>query len=234
MSGGGAAMPEAIAQKLLDMGITYVEGYGLSETIAPSHINPPDRPKKQCLGIPIFDVESMVVDPNTFQELPADEVGEILTRGPQLFKGYWNNPDATRSTFVEIEGKSWFRTGDLGRVDADGYFFMVDRLKRMINASGYKVWPAEVEALMYQHPAIQEACVIGAKDPHRGETVKAVVVIKEAQRGKVSEQDIIDWAHANMAAYKSPRLVEFVETLPKSGTGKVMWRALQEKEAARS
>jgi fatty-acyl-CoA synthase len=111
---------------------------------------------------------------------------------------------------------------------------MVDRLKRMINASGYKVWPAEVEALMYQHPAIQEACVIGAKDPHRGETVKAVVVIKEAQRGKVSEQDIIDWAHANMAAYKSPRLVEFVETLPKSGTGKVMWRALQEKEAARS
>jgi fatty-acyl-CoA synthase len=232
MSGGGAAMPEAIAQKLLDMGITYVEGYGLSETIAPSHINPPERPKKQCLGIPIFDVESMVVDPNTFQELPADEVGEILTRGPQLFKGYWNNPEATRSTFVEIDGKSWFRTGDLGRVDADGYFFMVDRLKRMINASGYKVWPAEVEALMYQHPAIQEACVIGARDPHRGETVKAVVVIKEAQRGKVSEQDIIDWAHANMAAYKSPRLVEFVETLPKSGTGKVMWRALQEKESA--
>jgi fatty-acyl-CoA synthase len=114
MSGGGAAMPEAIAQKLLDMGITYVEGYGLSETIAPSHINPPERPKKQCLGIPIFDVESMVVDPITLQELPADEVGEILTRGPQLFTGYWNNPEATRSTFVEIDGKSWFRTGDLG------------------------------------------------------------------------------------------------------------------------
>ena len=234
MSGGGAAMPEAIAQKLLDMGITYVEGYGLSETIAPSHINPPDRARKQCLGIPIFDVESMVVDPNTFAELPANEVGEILTRGPQVFKGYWNNPEATRNAFVELDGKSWFRTGDLAYVNEDGYFFMVDRLKRMINASGYKVWPAEVEALMYQHPAIQEACVIGAKDPHRGETVKAVVVIKEAQRGKVSEQDIIDWAHANMAAYKSPRLVEFVETLPKSGTGKVMWRALQEKEAARS
>ncbi|MDP1611487.1 MAG: long-chain fatty acid--CoA ligase [Sulfuritalea sp.] len=234
MSGGGAAMPEAIAQKLLDMGITYVEGYGLSETIAPSHINPPDRAKKQCLGIPIFDVESMVVDLNTFQELAANEVGEILTRGPQVFKGYWNNPEATRNAFVDIDGKSWFRTGDLGRVDEDGYFFMVDRLKRMINASGYKVWPAEVEALMYQHPAIQEACVIGAKDAHRGETVKAVVVIKEAQRGKVSEQEIIDWAHANMAAYKSPRIVEFVEALPKSATGKVMWRALQEKEAAGS
>jgi fatty-acyl-CoA synthase len=232
MSGGGAAMPEAIAQKLLDMGITYVEGYGLSETIAPSHINPPDRARKQCLGIPIFDVESMVVDPNSFAELPPNEVGEILTRGPQVFKGYWNNPEATRNAFVELNGKSWFRTGDLGRVDEDGYFFMVDRLKRMINASGFKVWPAEVEALMYEHPAIQEACVIGAKDPHRGETVKAIVVIKEARRGAVSEQDIIDWARQNMAAYKSPRIVEFVDTLPKSATGKVMWRALQEKEAA--
>ena len=232
MSGGGAAMPEAIAQKLLDVGITYVEGYGLSETIAPSHINPPDRAKKQCLGIPIFDTESMVVDPNSFEELPAGEVGEIVTRGPQVFLGYLNNPEATRSAFVDIGGKSWFRTGDLGRVDEDGYFFMVDRLKRMINASGYKVWPAEVEALMYMHPAIQEACVIGAKDPHRGETVKAIVVLKEAFRGKLSEQEIVDWAHANMAAYKSPRIVEFAETLPKSGTGKVMWRALQEKEAA--
>ena len=232
MSGGGAAMPEAIAQKLLDMGITYVEGYGLSETIAPSHINPPDRAKKQCLGIPIFDVESMVVDPNDFKELPAGEVGEILTRGPQVFKGYWNNPEATRNAFVELDGKQWFRTGDLAYVDEDGYFFMVDRLKRMINASGFKVWPAEVEALMYQHPAIQEACVISAKDPHRGETVKAIVVIKEAQRGKVTEQDIVDWAHANMAAYKSPRIVEFVATLPKSATGKVMWRSLQEKEMA--
>ena len=232
MSGGGAAMPEAIAQKLLDMGITYIEGYGLSETIAPSHINPPDRPKKQCLGIPIFDVESMIVDPTTFHELPPGEVGEIVTRGPQVFLGYWKNPEATRNAFGDIAGKSWFRTGDLGRVDEDGYFFMVDRLKRMINASGFKVWPAEVEALMYQNPAIQEACVIGAKDPHRGETVKAIVVIKEAQRGKVSEQEIIDWAHQNMAAYKSPRIVEFVEALPKSATGKVMWRALQEKEAA--
>ncbi len=233
MSGGGAAMPEAIAQKLLDMGITYVEGYGLSETIAPSHINPPDRAKKQCLGIPIFDVESMVVDPTTFAELPPGEVGEILTRGPQVFKGYWNNPEATRNAFIELDGKSWFRTGDLAYVDEDGYFFMVDRLKRMINASGFKVWPAEVEALMYQHPAIQEACVISAKDPHRGETVKAIVVIKEAQRGKVTEQDIVAWAHANMAAYKAPRLVEFVATLPKSATGKVMWRSLQEKEMAR-
>jgi fatty-acyl-CoA synthase len=109
---------------------------------------------------------------------------------------------------------------------------MVDRLKRMINASGFKVWPAEVEALMYQHPAIKEACVIAASDAKRGETVKAVVVLKDDFRGKVSEQDIIDWAHENMAVYKSPRIVQFVDTLPKSGSGKVQWRELQERERA--
>lgn len=233
MSGGGAAMPEAIAQKMLDMGISYIEGYGLSETIAPTHINPPDRPKKQCLGIPLYDVDARVVDPISFKELPAGEVGEIITKGPQVFQGYWNNPEGTQACFIDVDGERFFRTGDLAYVDEDGYFFMVDRLKRMINASGYKVWPAEVESLMYGHPAIQEACVIGAKDPHRGETVKAVVVLKEAYRGKLTEQEIVDWAHGVMAAYKSPRIVEFAESLPKSGTGKVQWRDLQDKEMAR-
>ncbi|MBA3902764.1 MAG: long-chain fatty acid--CoA ligase [Rhodocyclaceae bacterium] len=233
MSGGGAAMPEAVAQRLLDMGITYVEGYGLSETIAPTHINPPDRPKKQCLGIPIFDVDARVVELDTFRELPPGEMGEIIVHGPQVFLGYWNNPQATEAAFVDIDGKRFFRTGDLGMTDEDGYFFIVDRLKRMINASGFKVWPAEVEALMYQNPAIQEACIIGAKDAHRGETVKAIVVLKEASRGKVSEQDVIDWAGRNMAAYKYPRIVEFADTLPKSATGKVMWRALQEREVGK-
>jgi len=233
MSGGGAAMPEAIAQKLLDRGITYVEGYGLSETIAPTHINPPDRAKKQCLGIPIFDVDARVVDLQTFQELPQGETGEIVVHGPQVFLGYWNNPQGTADAFVDIDGKRFFRTGDLGRIDEDGYFFMVDRLKRMINASGYKVWPAEVEALMYQHPAILEACVISARDAHRGETVKCLVALKESHRGKVTEQEIIEWSSQNMAAYKYPRIVEFIDALPKSATGKVQWRALQEREQAR-
>ncbi len=232
MSGGGAAMPEAVAQKLLDMGITYVEGYGLSETIAPTHINPPERAKKQCLGIPIYDVDSRVVDAD-FRELPPGEAGEIVTCGPQVFHGYWNDPQATEAAFVRIEGKRFFRTGDIAQADEDGYFFMVDRLKRMINAAGYKVWPAEVETLLYRHPAIQEACVIGAKDPRRGETVKAIVVIRESHRGQVSEEDIMDWAHASMAAYKAPRIVEFVDVLPKSATGKILWRALQEQEKAR-
>jgi fatty-acyl-CoA synthase len=230
ISGGGAAMPAPVAQRLLEMGLTYIEGYGLSETIAATHINPPLHPRQQCLGIPIMDVDSRVVDPETLLELPPGEAGEIVTHGPQVFKGYWRNPQADESCFVQIDGKRFFRTGDLARVDEDGYFFMVDRLKRMINASGFKVWPAEVESLMYRHPAIQEACVIAARDAHRGETVKAVVVLRQAERGRVTPEQVIDWCRRNMAAYKSPRIVELVDTLPKSGTGKILWRALQERE----
>jgi fatty-acyl-CoA synthase len=234
MSGGGAAMPDAIAQKLQDLlGIPYVEGYGMSETMAPTHINPGERPKKQCLGIPIFDVDARAVDPDSMRELAPGEVGEIVVHGPQVMRGYWNNQGATNEAFVEIDGKRFLRTGDLGRVDEDGYFFMVDRLKRMINASGYKVWPAEVETLMYQHPAIREVCVVGCCDERRGETVKAVVALKDGFRDSVSEQEIVDWAHQNMAAYKSPRIVEFCEALPKSATGKVQWRELQERQKAR-
>ncbi|RZI39904.1 long-chain fatty acid--CoA ligase [Herbaspirillum sp. HC18] len=233
--GGGAAMPEAVAQKLKDLvGVPYVEGYGMSETIAATHINPPAQPKKQCLGIPIYNTDARVVDPADFRELPPGEVGEIIVNAPNVMQGYWNHPEATKETFVEIDGKRFLRTGDLAMTDEDGYFFMVDRLKRMINASGFKVWPAEVESLLYQHPAIQEACVIAASDPKRGETVKAVVVVRDAYRGKVSEQEIVDWAHQNMAAYKSPRIVQFVDALPKSSTGKLQWRELQEREKASS
>ncbi|HYC41991.1 MAG TPA: long-chain fatty acid--CoA ligase [Noviherbaspirillum sp.] len=229
--GGGAAMPEAVAQKLKDLvGVPYVEGYGMSETIGATHINPMHRPMKQCLGIPLYNVDARVVDPSDFRELPPGEVGEIIVHAPHVMQGYWNNPEANKETFAEIDGKRFLRTGDLAKTDEDGYFFMVDRLKRMINASGFKVWPAEVESLLYQHPAIQEACVIAAQDAKRGETVKAVVVLREAYRGKVGEQEIIDWAHANMAAYKSPRVVQFVDALPKSSTGKLQWRELQERE----
>ncbi|MDQ2736582.1 MAG: long-chain fatty acid--CoA ligase [Pseudomonadota bacterium] len=232
LSGGGAAMPHAVAQRLLDeFGLTFAEGYGLTETAAPSHSNPPERAKLQCLGIPFFGVDSRVVDPLTLKELAPGEVGEIITRGPMVFKGYWKHPEATADAFVEFAGRQFFRTGDLGRVDEEGYFFMTDRLKRMINASGYKVWPAEVEMLLYKHPAIQEACIISAKDAYRGETVKAVVVLRPAVKGQTTADDIIAWARENMAAYKVPKIVEFVEALPKSGSGKVMWRLLQDQEA---
>ncbi|HEY0942261.1 MAG TPA: long-chain fatty acid--CoA ligase [Steroidobacter sp.] len=234
VSGGGAAMPAAVADRLHQLiGSPYIEGYGLTETIAPTHINPTDRPKRQCLGIPIFNTDSRIIDPDTLQEVPQGTVGEIVTHGPQVFRGYWRNPEATAAAFMQLDGKKFFRTGDLGYVDEEGYFFLVDRLKRMINCSGFKVWPAEVEAQMYTHPAIQEACVIAAKDAHRGETVKALVVLRATHKGKVTEQDIIEWTRQNMATYKHPRVVEFVESLPKSATGKVQWRVLQEAEMAR-
>ena len=235
IGGGGAAMPQAVAQRLWEQyGLRYAEGYGLTETAAPSHSNPPDATRQQCLGVPFISVDARVVDPITLEEMPQGEQGEIVMSGPQNFQGYWKNPEATAAAFFERDGKRFFRSGDLGHVDAEGYFYLTDRLKRMINASGFKVWPAEVEALMFKHPAIQEACIISTRDAYRGESVKAVVVLREAARGTVSEADIIDWCKDHMAAYKYPRFVEFVEALPKSGSGKVMWRSLQEAEAAKS
>ena len=230
IGGGGATMPQAVAQRLLEQyGLRYTEGYGLTETAAPSHSNPVDHPKQQCLGIPFMSTDARVIDPDTLQEVPVGEQGEIIVHGPEVFDGYWKRPDATADVFIEFEGKRFFRTGDLGRVDEDGYFFMTDRLKRMINASGFKVWPAEVEALMFRHPAIQEVCIISAKDSYRGETVKAVAVLRAGHQDTKAE-DIIAWCRDNMAVYKVPRIVEFVDALPKSGSGKVMWRALQEAE----
>ena len=231
LAGGGAAMPKAVAEKIQALwGIPYIEGYGLTETMATTHNNPTQRPKPQCLGIPIQDTLSIVVDPATLQVLPTASVGEILLQGPQVFQGYWGRPDATEAAFAEVDGTRYFRTGDLGYIDEDGYFFIVDRLKRMINASGYKVWPAEVENLLYAHPAIQEACVIGFRHAQRGESVKALVVLRAGQ--SVTADELTLWAHEHMAAYKVPRAVEFVERLPKSATGKVQWRRLQEEEYA--
>jgi fatty-acyl-CoA synthase len=235
IGGGGAAMPQAVAQRLFELyGLRYSEGYGLTETAAPSHNNPPDAPKQQCLGIPFLSTDARIVDPETLQELPQGESGEIVIHGPEVFNGYWKRPDATAAAFFELDGKRFFRSGDLGRVDEDGYFFITDRLKRMINASGFKVWPAEVEALMFKHPAIQEACIISSRDSYRGETVKAVVVLRASHKGVVVEQDIIDWCRQNMAVYKAPTQVQFVDVLPKSGSGKVMWRLLQESEGQKA
>ena len=235
IGGGGAAMPQAVAQRLFEQyGLNYAEGYGLTETAAPSHSNPHDRTKQQCLGVPFISCDARVIDPITLAEVPQGEQGEIIMSGPQIFSGYWKRPEATADAFIEYDGKRFFRSGDLGRVDEEGYFFITDRLKRMINASGFKVWPAEVEALMFKHPAIQEACIIATRDAYRGESVKAVVVLRANAKGTTSEDDIIAWCKDNMAAYKYPRVVQFVDALPKSGAGKVMWRALQEAEAAKT
>jgi len=155
-----------------------------------------------------------------------------VTHGPQVMKGYWRNPEADREAFLELDGKRFFRTGDLAMVDEEGYFFMRDRLKRMINVSGYKVWPAEVENAMYEHPDIHEVCIVGVPNGKQGECVMALVVAKPGRRAALTEQAVIDWARERMAVYKAPRQVEFMDSLPKSNAGKILWRELQEAHRA--
>jgi fatty-acyl-CoA synthase len=234
VAAGGASLPTAVWTRLHDaLGLPFIESYGMTETAATTHINPIDAPKPQSVGIPFFDTDAIIADLDTLRPLAAGEHGEILVRGPQLFRGYWQRDEETAQAFAQVEGRRYYRSGDIGYFDEQGYWFITDRLKRMINAAGLKVWPAEVERKLYAHPAVQEACVIGTPDPYRGETAKAVIVLRAASRGKVSEQDIIDWSRGCMAAYKYPRVVEFVDALPKSPVGKILWRELQERENAR-
>ncbi|WP_322058416.1 long-chain-fatty-acid--CoA ligase [Paraburkholderia sp. J63] len=231
IGGGGSSMPEAVATRLHALtGREYLEGWGLTEVAGAIHLNAYTKSKRQCLGMPTFDVDTRVIDTATGAQLGVNQQGEFVTRCPSLFSGYWNNEQATREAFVELDGKPFFRTGDIGYFDEDGFYFFADRLKRMINAAGFKVWPAEVEAMLYRHPAIREACIVGVDDMRRGETVKAYVVLNQEAASALTAEDIIEWSRGQMAAYKIPRLVEFVDALPRSGTGKIQWRSLQERE----
>lgn len=234
VGGGGAPLPSAVGERLRQLtGLTYCEGYGLTETISQTHMNPPDRPKLQCIGIPDFGVDARIIDVETTEELPPGKEGELIVSGPKVMIGYWNRPDDDKEVFLERDGKRFLRTGDIAYVDDEGYFFIVDRTKRMINTAGFKVWPADVEAVLYRHPAVAEACVVGVPDPTRVENVKAFIVLRPEFQGKVREDDIVSWTKERMAAYKYPRLVEFVSQLPKAGTGKILWRDLQEREKQR-
>lgn len=232
LTAGGAAMPRALAARVKEtLGVDFIEAYGLTETAATTHLNPVMRPKLQSLGIVFFNTKSIVVDPETLQAVKQGDTGEILISGPQLFTGYWRREEETAKAFVTVDGQRYFRTGDIGYVDEEGYFFMTDRAKRMINASGYKVWPAEVEKVLYQHEAIKEVCVVGSKDAHRGETVKAYVVTHPGRR--LEEEELIAWSKQHLAAYKYPRRVELVDALPKSNVGKILWREVQDIENAK-
>lgn len=229
IGGGGAPLPKTVGERLLEVsGLEYVEGYGLSETMSHTHFNPPQRPKLQCLGIPAFDVDARVIDVKTGKEVDHGGEGELVVNGPQLFKGYYNKKEETEKSFIHIATKPFFKTGDIVKVDEDGYFFLIDRVKRMINAAGFKVWPTEVESILYQHPAVQQVCVVRAKDDLRGETVKALIVLKDNFKGKTTEKEIIDWSKEKLAAYKYPRIVEFMESFPMTSSGKVLWRELQD------
>ncbi|WP_374521697.1 long-chain-fatty-acid--CoA ligase [Hydrogenophaga sp.] len=226
LAGGGAAMPEAVSTILRTrFQIDYIEGYGMTETAAFLLCNPMHRTKPQCLGIPSFGVDVRIVDPETQSEVAAGEVGELLVSGNQVMQGYWRNEAANAEAFRVIEGRRYLRTGDLARIDADGYLFMSDRLKRMINVSGYKVWPAELECTLHEHPAIQEACVVAAPDARQGESVRAVIALRAG--AELTAEDFIAWCRERLAAYKVPRIVEFRSALPRSSTGKIAWREIQ-------
>ncbi len=229
INGGGSAMPDAIAQRLADLtGLKFVEVYGMTETMGPLTHNRMDDPHSGCVGIPVMDTDLRLLDPDTQAEVPAGDVGEIVVCAPQVMRGYWQNPKANAETFITLEGQRFMRTGDLARADDAGNIVIVDRLKRMINASCYKVWPAEVEGRLYQHPAIAEVCVIGARDSYRGQTVKAVAVLKPG--AQLEPGEFTSWAQGQMAAYKVPRLLDIVDQLPKTAAGKVLWRDLQAAE----
>jgi len=221
---GGAPVPVKVAEAWEAVtGYKLIEGYGLSETCAPSHINPPHRPRYGTVGLPLPLTDVKVVsleDGKT--ELPVGQSGEIATRGPMVMKGYWRQPQAT----AEAIRDGYLLTGDIGHVDEEGYFTIEERKKDMIKASGYSVFPAEVEAIMYRHPAIAEVGVVGVPDPYRGEDIHAFVVKKPG--AEVDEQQIIDWCRAEMAVYKAPRQVRFVPALPKTASGKILKRALRD------
>jgi acyl-CoA synthetase (AMP-forming)/AMP-acid ligase II len=223
---GGAPVPEAVAERWeAATGYKLIEGYGLSETTAPTHINPPHRPKYGTVGaaLPFTDVRIVDAEDRT-REVAAGEPGEILVKGPQVMKGYWRQPQATAEALQD----GWLATGDIGRLDDEGYLRIVERKKDLIKASGFSVYPAEVEAALYRHPAVVEAGVVGVPDDYRGEEVVAFVVLRPQDKGVVAPEQIAAWAREQMAVYKAPRRVLFVDALPRTATGKILRRALRD------
>jgi long-chain acyl-CoA synthetase len=230
---GGAPVPPSLTGRFEARFGTYIHNiYGLTESASPTHATPlgaraPVDPVSGALsiGVPIPNCEAKVIgleDPD--QEMPPGEAGELALKGPMIFPGYWNKPAESERAFHN----GYFRTGDVAIMDENGWFYLVDRKKDMIIASGFKVWPREVEDTLYQHPAVREAAVVGAPDSYRGETVKAFVSLKQEYAGQVREAEIIQFCKDRMAAYKYPREVVFVPEIPKTATGKFLRRQLRE------
>jgi long-chain acyl-CoA synthetase len=223
---GGSAMPVEVMRGFEKaFGCVVLEGYGLSETSPVASFNHLDREHKPgSIGTPIKGVEMKVVDEDD-NELPPGEVGEIVIRGHNVMKGYWNRPDAT----AEVMRGGWLHTGDMARVDDDGYFFIVDRKKDMIIRGGYNVYPREIEEVLYEHPAVLEAAVIGRPDPSMGEEVAAAVVLRPD--AEASADEIRSFVKERVAAYKYPRHIWFTDELPKGPTGKILKREITVPEA---
>jgi long-chain acyl-CoA synthetase len=213
-------------------GAAICEGYGLSETCAISHINPHRRLKPGSFGLPVTNMMAAVIDPDTRAFVPAGETGELVLAGPSVMQGYWNNPEETAKAFVEADGRRWLRTGDIVRMDDEGYFHFYDRSKDLIKYKGYSVFAKDIEDVLYAHPAVKAAGVIGVPDPAVGQRIKAIVVPQPESRGKLNEEDILAWCREKLAAYKVPHIIEFRGELPKTDVGKVSRRELREEHAA--
>lgn len=224
---GSAALPVEIQEKFERVtGGRLVEGYGLTESSPVTHANLiySEQRVKGSIGIPWPDTDAAVFQIDSTEPLPVGEVGEIAVRGPQIMQGYWNRPEETAMTIRD----GWLLTGDLGYMDEDGYFFVVDRKKDMIIAGGFNIYPREIEEVLYEHDAIQECVVAGIPDPYRGETVKAYIVIKEGH--EVSEEELDAFCRTKLAAFKVPRFYDFRDELPKTAVGKILRRTLIEEE----
>lgn len=228
---GSAPMPvELINQFERKTGAKILEGYGLSESSPTTHCNPAfaeRKPGTVGFGLPSTDYKIVDLATGTI-EVPVGEIGELIVKGPQVMKGYWNMPEETAHTLKD----GWLFTGDIGRVDDEGYLSIVDRKKDMIIASGFNIYPREVEEILYEHPSVQEAVVIGVPDTYRGETVKAVIVLKTGETTTVDE--ILQYCQANLSSYKVPRYIEFREQLPKTNVGKILRRALRVTENSKT
>ncbi|MGG3886399.1 long-chain-fatty-acid--CoA ligase [Brevibacillus panacihumi] len=223
---GSAPLPVEVKNRFEELtGGKLVEGYGLTEASPVTHSNPIwGRSITGSIGLPWPDTDSRVLDPSTGEELPTGQIGELAVKGPQVMVGYWNRPEDTAAVLKD----GWLLTGDMGYMDEDGYFYIVDRKKDMIIAGGFNIYPREVEEVLFEHPAVQEAAVIGVPDPYRGETVKAFVVLKQGM--EASEEELEKHCREKLAAYKIPRLYEFRSELPKTMVGKVLRRQLQEED----
>jgi len=205
-----------------------LEGYGMTETTAVSHSTPFDRPKTGSFGVPLPGVTAAIVDVDGTEFMPVDEVGELILNGPNIMQGYWKRPESYQETFIEFDGKKWLRTGDLVRMDEEGYFHFFDRKRDLIKYKGYSVFARHVEEVLYRHPRIKAAGVVGVPDPKVGNIIKAYVVLQSEARGKVSEEEIMEFCRRNLAHYKVPGIIEFRGELPKTDVGKVSRRELRE------
>lgn len=223
---GSALLPLEVQETFESLtGGRLIEGYGLTETSPITHANNIWEYRKiGSIGIPFPDTEAAIVNSDTGERLHVGEIGEIIVRGPQVMKGYWNRPEETEAVLKE----GWLYTGDMGRMDEEGYFYIVDRKKDLINASGFKVYPRDVEETLFEHPDVKEAVVIGVPDAYRGETVKAFIVLKDGS--DVTKEQIMDWCRGRLAAFKVPRIIEYRTELPKTMIGKVLRRKLIEEE----